>query len=60
LWQETVTGTKIVIQAEVRNFTGLLGKNKEYSCGGFLLEAQKGSSNKYCAIQAEDGYENHM
>jgi putative ATP-dependent endonuclease of OLD family len=49
---------KIVIQAKVSEFQNRLGRAGEFTCGGFKLEVQKGSQNKYVAIQMEDGNDN--
>jgi len=47
---------KIVIKADVSEFQNRLGR--EFTCGGFKLEVQKGVHNKFVAIQYEDGNEN--
>jgi len=49
---------KVIINAEVRGFTGRLGKSREFSCGGFEFSCVKQEENEFNAIQYEDGSKN--
>jgi putative ATP-dependent endonuclease of OLD family len=49
---------KIVIDAEVIGFKNRLGRNGEFSCGGFGFTCQKNKETDFYAIQAEDGNTN--
>jgi putative ATP-dependent endonuclease of OLD family len=50
---------KIVIEAEVTDYSGRLGRSSEFTCGGFYFSAQKGTENSFSAIQSEDGNRNN-
>lgn len=49
---------KVIIEAEVSGFTGRLGRQSEFTCGGFCFTCQKNHENEFEAIQAEDGNRN--
>jgi putative ATP-dependent endonuclease of OLD family len=46
---------KISIKTEVENFSTRLGRNGEFSCGGFNYSCIKNKESEYVAIQFEDG-----
>lgn len=49
---------KISIDATVSGFETRLGRNGEFSCGGFSYSCVKGTESEFAAIQAEDGEKN--
>lgn len=52
------TNNKVIIETTVSGFTGRLGANSQFTCGGFRFIAKKGTETIFNAIQAENGAEN--
>lgn len=49
---------QVVIDAEVSGFNNRLGRQGEFTCGGFSFTCVKLKENEFAAIQAEDGNKN--
>lgn len=49
---------KISIDTSVTGFEKKLGRQAEFSCGGFTYSCVKGTESEFAAVQAEDGKKN--